>query len=157
MARSSASFDGDMRVHVALGVKNLEESVRFYSSLFGQPSSKERASYAKFEPRQPSLNLALNEHPRATPARLPAHFGIQVKSTDDVAATTDRFRAAGLATRVEENTTCCHAVQDKVWVSDPDGNAWEVFTVLADAEEYVTEEYATDTEEACCSSDCCST
>ena len=151
--QSAVSFPGKRRVHVALGVEDLERSIAFYESMFGRPPSKVRPGYAKFEPEEPSLNLALNKHAGAVPMMFPAHFGIQVKSTEEVAEMTGRFEAAGLSTRTEENETCCYAVQDKVWVTDPDGNGWEVFAVLDEAEAYARD---ADGEEACCTnSECC--
>ena len=128
---SAVDFPGNYRLHVALNVANIERSKRFYQVLLGQSPTKERARYAKFEPLDPSVNLTLNEVAIAAPAeRGSSHFGIQVKSVAEVHAAIERFNAAGLETLVEEGTTCCYAVQDKVWVADPDGHKWEVFVVL---------------------------
>jgi hypothetical protein len=71
-----------------------------------------------------------------------SHFGIQVASTDDVALATERFKSLGLRTLSEENTACCYAVQDKVWVEDPDGNTWEVFVVKGDSPEMKADQSA---------------
>jgi len=128
---SAVAFQGNSRVHVALEVANVQRSIDFYSVLFGQAPAKIRPGYAKFEPADPSVNLSLNEGLGGPLGRRGGqqHFGIQVQSTDVVQAMTQRLRAAGLATRIEEQTACCYAVQDKVWVEDPDGNPWEVFVV----------------------------
>ena len=128
---SAVDFQGNSRVHVALEVANVQRSIDFYRVLFGQEPAKVRTGYAKFEPADPSVNLSLNEGVGGPLGRRGGqqHFGIQVQSTDAVVAMTLRLRAAGLATRTEEQTACCYAVQDKVWVEDPDGNPWEVFVV----------------------------
>jgi catechol 2,3-dioxygenase-like lactoylglutathione lyase family enzyme len=133
-----SKFSGNKRIHIALGVADIEASVAFYSVLLGMEPTKRRPQYAKFESEEPSLNLALNElsvpHPAANPG---SHFGIQVQSTADVSGATEWLKAQGLAVEVEDQVTCCYAVQDKVWVSDPDGNAWEFFVVTdADAPEF---------------------
>ena len=128
--QSAVDFPGSYRIHMGLAVSNLERSKRFYETLFGEPPTKERPGYAKFEPTDPSVNLSLNQSQTGEDAKsLPAHYGIQVKSSKAVADAVERFRAAGLVPRVEEQTACCYAVQDKAWVQDPDGNEWEVFVV----------------------------
>ena len=133
--QSAVQFPGNARVHIALGVGDLSSSRAFYQTLFGVPPTKERPGYVKFEPLELSVNLTLNEGTEAagTGSSL-THYGVQVKSTQAVQEAISRLSRAGLATRIEENATCCYAVQDKVWVADPDGNQWEVFVVLeADA------------------------
>ena len=143
---SAVDFPGNRRLHVALTVSDLERSKRFYETLLGVPPSKERARYAKFEPTDPSVNLTLNElDGEVNVEGGSAHFGVQVKSIAEVHAAIERFNAAELETITEEATTCCYAVQDKVWVSDPDGHKWEVFVVLeADAKDELY------TKEGCC-------
>lgn len=120
-------------VHIALGVSDLDRAERFYRVFLDAEPVKRRAGYAKFVVRPPGLNLALTERPGAT--RSDAHFGIQVASTEDVEAAVRRLSEAGLAAFPERDTDCCYALQDKVWVHDPDGNAWEVFVVKADTGE----------------------
>ncbi|HET6574100.1 MAG TPA: ArsI/CadI family heavy metal resistance metalloenzyme [Fimbriiglobus sp.] len=128
---SAVEFETDSRIHMGLAVKDLERSMGFYRTLFGQGPTKTRPRYAKFEVAEPPVNLALNEVGGDTGPNNPvAHFGIQVKSTAAVGAVAARLRDAGLATAAEENVTCCYAVQNKVWATDPDGNKWEVYVVL---------------------------
>lgn len=134
---SAVDFPGNLRLHVALTVSDIEKSKRFYSVLFQVPPSKERPRYAKFEPQDPSVNLTLNEVDNEVSVEGgSAHFGVQVKSVAEVHAALERFKTAGFETITEEATTCCYAVQDKVWAIDPDGHKWEVFVVLqADAKD----------------------
>lgn len=122
-----------LKPHVAINVKDLNKSVVFYTQLFGVEPVKVRPGYAKFDLEQPALNFTLNEGGEVSGGL--NHLGIQVKSTEDVLATKERLQKAGLVTFDEMNTTCCYARQDKIWVTSPDGHSWEVFTVLADAEE----------------------
>ena len=130
---SAVQFETDSRIHMGLAVKNLEQSVAFYRTLFGQGPTKTRPHYAKFEVAEPPVNLALNEVGGATGPNHPvAHFGIQVKSTAKVKELADRLAEGGLVTETEEDVTCCYAVQNKVWATDPDGNKWEVYVVLDD-------------------------
>jgi catechol 2,3-dioxygenase-like lactoylglutathione lyase family enzyme len=120
-----------LKPHISLNVADLDRSVGFYEKAFGVAATKRRPGYAKFDLNVPSLNLSMVEAPRT--GENASHFGIQVRSTEDVAEAKRRIEEAGLAVKTEENTTCCYAVQDKVWVDDPDGNSWEVFVVKADA------------------------
>jgi catechol 2,3-dioxygenase-like lactoylglutathione lyase family enzyme len=121
-----------LKPHVSLNVSRIDASVAFYEKLFGMAPTKRKPGYAKFDVPSPPLNLTMQEGPRTGVNA--SHFGLQVTSTNDVLAAKARYEAAGLATVTEESTTCCFAVQDKVWVHDPDGNAWEIFVVKADAE-----------------------
>jgi catechol 2,3-dioxygenase-like lactoylglutathione lyase family enzyme len=120
-----------IKPHISLNVRNIGQSVEFYKKMLGIEPSKVRTGYAKFDVQNPPLNLALNEIPFNERGAL-SHLGIQVASTDDVLAVRDRWARAGLSTRDEMQTSCCYAVHDKTWVSDPDGNEWEVFVVLED-------------------------
>jgi catechol 2,3-dioxygenase-like lactoylglutathione lyase family enzyme len=120
-----------LKPHVSLNVTNIEQSVAFYEKAFGVAATKRRPGYAKFDLSEPSLNLTMAEAPRTGVNA--SHFGVQVASSEDVAEAKQRFDAAGLKTFSEDDTTCCFAVQDKVWIEDPDGNSWEVFVVKADA------------------------
>ncbi|MCI0442531.1 VOC family protein [bacterium] len=118
----------NLKVHLALNTEKFAESVSFYKSFFGKDPVKLKPGYAKFDIESPSLNLTLNEGPVPSKGAL-NHLGIQVASTDDVVAASARLKAAGLLTREELNTDCCYALQDKVWIKDPNGYEWEVFTV----------------------------
>ena len=120
-----------LKAHLALNVRNVEESTAFYRKLLGIEPSKVRTGYAKFDVQEPPLNLTLNQHSFTDRGAL-SHLGIQVASTNDVLATRQRWEEVGLLTRDELQTNCCYALQDKVWVRDPDGNEWEVFVVLED-------------------------
>ena len=121
------------RVQLALNVSDLEASVLFYSQMFGVEPHKRRPGYANFVVTDPALKLVLIEVPPevrgdGTVAAL-NHLGVEVESTDDVAAAKQRLVSAGLATFDESDTTCCYALQDKVWVHDPAGAPWEFYTV----------------------------
>lgn len=104
--------------------------MRFYEVLLGVSPSKKRPRYAKFEPVDPSVSLSLNEIDGSVSVEGgSAHCGVQVKSVSEVHVAIDRFQAAGIATLSEEALTCCYAVLDKVWATDPDGHKWEAFVV----------------------------
>ena len=124
------------RVQLALNVSDLEASVAFYSAMFGVEPHKRRPGYANFAIVEPPLKLVLIETSDETRGNGTVgalnHLGVEVSSTDDVAAARDRFAAAGLAAFDENDTTCCYALQDKVWVHDPAGAPWEVYTVKDD-------------------------
>jgi catechol 2,3-dioxygenase-like lactoylglutathione lyase family enzyme len=122
-----------VRPHLALTVSDVERSIRFYRALFGVELSKVRPGYARFEVPEPALNFTLNEGKREGLGAF-NHAGIQVASTDDVLRARARLVEAGLATVDEMDTTCCYAKQDKIWVTAPDGESWEVFVTHEDAE-----------------------
>ena len=119
------------RVQLALNVSDVDEAVAFYSKLFGVGPAKRREGYANFAIEEPALKLVLiqNDGQGGTLN----HLGVEVESTEQVAQATERLADKGLATKEEDGVACCYALQDKVWVNDPDGAAWEVYTVLADA------------------------
>jgi catechol 2,3-dioxygenase-like lactoylglutathione lyase family enzyme len=119
------------RVQLALNVDDIDAAVAFYSQLFDAPPAKRRPGYANFALDEPALKLVLIENPGQGGSL--NHLGVEVASAEDVVAATRKFTAAGLATRVEDGTTCCYALQDKVWVTGPGGEPWEIYTVLADA------------------------
>jgi catechol 2,3-dioxygenase-like lactoylglutathione lyase family enzyme len=120
------------RVQLALNVSDLDAAVDFYSKLFAAEPAKRRPGYANFAIADPPLKLILMEG-RGEPTSL-NHLGVEVESTEAVSAAQARLAADGLRTATEDNVTCCYAVQDKVWVHDPDGAPWEIYTVLADAD-----------------------
>jgi catechol 2,3-dioxygenase-like lactoylglutathione lyase family enzyme len=119
------------RVQLALNVDDIDQAVTFYSKLFDAEPAKRRPGYANFAIAEPPLKLVLLENPGQGGSI--NHLGVEVGSTDEVVAATRRFMAEGLETRIEDGTTCCYALQDKVWVTGPSGEPWEVYTVLADA------------------------
>jgi catechol 2,3-dioxygenase-like lactoylglutathione lyase family enzyme len=126
------------RVQLALRVADLEGSIAFYSKLFGTGPAKRRPGYANFAVTEPPLKLVLLEGgsdeggESDEPTRLD-HLGVEVEDTALVTTAAARLSELGLATDAEENTTCCYAVQDKVWVTGPGRERWEVYTVLADS------------------------
>jgi catechol 2,3-dioxygenase-like lactoylglutathione lyase family enzyme len=121
------------RVQLALRVADLESSIAFYSKLFGAEPAKIRPGYANFAIAEPPLKLVLLEGEAGEPTRLD-HLGVEVETTDQVTAATSRLAEAGLATFEENDTSCCYALQDKVWVTAPGTEPWEVYTVKADAD-----------------------
>lgn len=135
-----------LKPHLAINVRDVESSIDFYKKMFGIEPSKVRTGYAKFDVQSPSLNFTLNQVPFESSGAL-SHLGIQVASTDDVKAVRSRWQEAGLTPREEMQTTCCYALQDKAWVNDPDGNEWEVFTVI---EDNLSEEVQGSADKTCC-------
>jgi catechol 2,3-dioxygenase-like lactoylglutathione lyase family enzyme len=123
----------NQKVHVSLDVKDLEESVRFYSALFDALPTKRKPGYAKFDLEQPALNLTLQEAGHCCLQGL-SHLGIRVDATEQVLAAKQRLGAAGIETVEEMNTTCCYAAQDKIWLTDPTGYRWEVYVFKGDTE-----------------------
>ena len=121
------------RVQLALRVADLEGSIAFYSKLFGTEPAKRRPGYANFAIAEPPLKLVLIEGEPGQDTRLD-HLGVEVATTDQVTAATDRLRGAGLTTFEENDASCCYAVQDKVWVTGPGKEPWEVYVVKADAD-----------------------
>jgi predicted enzyme related to lactoylglutathione lyase len=119
------------RVQLALNVADLDAAVEFYSTLFRTPATKVRDGYANFAVADPPLKLVLIEG-QGEPGTL-NHVGVEVASTAEVAEAAERMQANGSSCEVEESTTCCYAVQDKVWVQGPE-LSWEIYTVLGDAE-----------------------
>jgi catechol 2,3-dioxygenase-like lactoylglutathione lyase family enzyme len=121
------------RVQLALNVEDIDQAVDFYSRLFGTEPNKRKPGYANFAVADPPLKLVLFEAPAAS-ERL-NHLGVEVETTSEVQHAASRFGEAGIETVGEDGTTCCYAVQDKVWVNAPDGQ-WEWYTVLADADDF---------------------
>lgn len=117
------------KTHVALRTTDLNRSIAFYRAMFGAEPVKHKPDYAKFDLENPGLNLTLNVSDAVAAHGALSHLGIQVDSSEAVRAAIARFKAAGLATFEEHDTDCCYALQDKVWVTDPDGMSWEIFVV----------------------------
>src|SRR5687768_10746375 len=116
-----------MRPHLSLDVRNVPASVHFYQKVFAVAPQKQTADYAKFDLSAPAWNLSLV----SSSGRVSSvdHLGIEVESIHEIAAWKQRLQDRGILEKVEENIACCFARQDKLWFSDPDGNAWEIFTV----------------------------
>lgn len=124
------------RVQLALNVADLDAAVEFYGKLFAAEPAKRRPGYANFALTHPPLKLVLIENPDARGAGVAGalnHLGVEVMTPEEVVGTTQRLSGEGLETLQQNATACCYAVQDKVWVRDPDGAPWEVYTVLSDA------------------------
>ena len=122
------------RVQLALNVDNLDESIAFYRNLFGAEPAKVKPGYANFAIANPPLKLVLLENPGHGGSI--NHLGVEVDSSDTVHSEIARLTEAGMFTEEEIGTTCCFATQDKVWVTAPGGERWEVYTVLADSETF---------------------
>jgi catechol 2,3-dioxygenase-like lactoylglutathione lyase family enzyme len=137
------------RVQLALNVSDLDEAVAFYSKLFATEPAKRRPGYANFAITNPPLKLVLIEDVTQVAGSL-NHLGVEVETTDEVAAAKARLAAEDLPTAVEEQVSCCYAVQDKVWVDGPGGEPWEIYTVLSDAEMPAGELRTTDSSGAAC-------
>lgn len=116
-----------MRPHISLDVRNVPASVEFYQKVFGIAPQKQTSDYAKFDLAAPALNFSLV----ASTGRISSvdHLGIEVDSVEEIAVWKRQLQEQGILEKVEENQACCFARQDKLWITDPDGNAWEVFTV----------------------------
>ena len=138
------------RVQLALNVSDLDSAVEFYSKLFNTRPAKLRPGYANFAVADPPLKLVLIEGEGGGSLN---HLGVEVETTDLVQSAQRRLVAEGLATATEDGVACCYAVQDKVWVDDPDGAPWEIYTVLADVEMPAGQLRVTNPQDAtCCSS-----
>jgi catechol 2,3-dioxygenase-like lactoylglutathione lyase family enzyme len=122
------------RLQLALNVDDLDTAIAFYSKLFGTAPAKVKPGYANFAVSDPPLKLVLLENPGKGGSL--NHLGVEVDSSQTVHGEIARLTEAGMFTEEEIGTTCCFATQDKVWVTAPDGERWEVYTVLADAETF---------------------
>ncbi|HUV47779.1 MAG TPA: ArsI/CadI family heavy metal resistance metalloenzyme [Actinomycetes bacterium] len=138
------------RVQLALNVSDIDAAVDFYGRLFGAEPHKRRPGYANFALDAPPLKLVLIENAQ-NPGSI-NHLGVEVAQSGEVVEARARVSGAGLTSRTEEGVLCCHAVQDKVWVTDPDGADWEVYTVLDDNPEEVLVDAAQGSDAPCCSS-----
>jgi catechol 2,3-dioxygenase-like lactoylglutathione lyase family enzyme len=129
-----------MRPHISINVSNVSKSAEFYEKVFGVKPQKKTTDYAKFDLQKPALNFSMQFGSELSKVN---HFGIEVDSADMVKMWEELFVARGVLTKPEENTKCCFALQDKVWVQDPDGNTWEVF--------YVHKQLTTESKPSACS------
>ena len=137
------------RLHCALNTNNFKASVDFYTKLFGQHRAKLEDGYAKFSCEDPSVNLTLNQV--STPIHQDAinHLGIEVEDAKAVIIAKERLEQLGLPTKLEGDVDCCYAIQDKVWVTDPNGHSWEFFFVKDEGS------IGSNQSEECCPTDCC--
>ena len=117
------------RVQLSINVNDFDAAVAFYSRLFGAVPAKLRPGYANFAIDDPPLKLVLN-WPGNGPGGTINHLGVEVSSTEEATQAGTRLDAEGFDTEPEPGATCCYALQDKVWAHDPDGLAWEYYTVL---------------------------
>ena len=138
------------RLQLALNVADIDAAVDFYSTLFDVAPAKRRPGYANFAVADPPLKLVLIESPDATGTL--NHLGVERASGDEVRAEAARLEAAGLRLRVEDDVVCCYARQDKHWVTGPDGQAWENYVVLADAQPELEGLRSPDVDAAACCS-----
>jgi catechol-2,3-dioxygenase len=139
------------RVHISLPVQDLAASTRFYETLLGIAPTKVKADYANFRLDSPGLHLALVSSPTAGKNPVGAsHFGVELFETEDLAAWRTRIQNAEIPHSIEEGVTCCYAVADKVWATDPEGNRWEFWVREAEAETMAEEP------SECCETSCCS-
>jgi catechol 2,3-dioxygenase-like lactoylglutathione lyase family enzyme len=132
-------------LHVSLNVSDLSRSVEFYRGLFGEPK-KLKSDYAKFVGESPEIHLALQPglSARADGGSL-SHLGIRVETNDEVRRWRSVLKSRGVVSEEEKREACCYAIQDKFWLTDPDGNRWEIYTVVEDIEDHSREAQA-----ACC-------
>ena len=140
------------RVQLALRVADLQGSIAFYSRLFDAEPAKVRPGYANFAIAEPPLKLVLLEGGQGEPTRLD-HLGVEVEGTEEVTAAATRLAEAGLATFEENDTSCCYALQDKVWVTAPGAEPWEVYTVKADADTLGKSADGSPQAQTCCTTD----
>lgn len=143
------------RVQLALNVDDLEAAVTFYSTLFGTEPAKRKPGYANFAVAEPPLKLVLIENPGHGGSL--NHLGVEVQTSEQVHAEIARLSDAGLFTEEQIATTCCFATQDKVWVTGPNAERWEVYTVLADSETFGTAPELTSDVDAETVAVCCGT
>jgi catechol 2,3-dioxygenase-like lactoylglutathione lyase family enzyme len=143
------------RFHIHVGVKDLEKSVQFYSTLFGVKPAKQKDDYAKWMLEDPRINFAIST---LTATSGVDHLGIQVDEPRELEELTERLKKADLGVYDEGETTCCYAKSDKAWVEDPSGVAWETYRTMGDAEVFKDKDEASaeccptedDSEASCC-------
>lgn len=135
------------RFHIHVGVKNLDESVKFYSTLFGQKPAKVKEDYAKWMLEDPRLNFAISTRVGEQGVD---HLGIQVENPSELSEITERLKSADLGVYDEGETTCCYAESNKAWVKDPSGIAWEAYQNMADAAVFSEKKEIKDDEESSC-------
>lgn len=135
------------RLHLHVSVPDIEQSVAFYSTLFGAQPTVIKSDYAKWMLEDPRVNLAISSRARAVGVD---HVGLQVDSTEELNELASRLRAAGAETFDQEATTCCYAKSDKSWVTDPAGVRWETFFTMGAATSYGEDDVIPESSTACC-------
>jgi catechol-2,3-dioxygenase len=135
------------RFHIHVGVKDIESSVSFYSTLFGQKPTKLKSDYAKWMLEDPRLNFAISTHTNELGVD---HVGIQVERPEDLQEVGERLKNAGLKTHGEGEATCCYATSNKVWTKDPSGVAWETYQTMSDAEVFHEKNETKTDDSSCC-------
>lgn len=135
------------RLHVHVGVTNLDEAVRFYSTMFGAQPVKVKPDYAKWLLTDPSVNFAISTRSGTTGVN---HLGIQVDADDELTEIRGRLKQAEVGTFDEGETTCCYAKSDKTWTLDPAGVRWEAYRNMGDAEIYTPPAVKSAEPRACC-------
>lgn len=138
-----------MNIHIGLSVTQLEKSIGFYTKLFGQDPIKIKSDYAKFLLQNPDVNFTLNLRDEVTGNQV-GHFGFQVSSEQELKGHQERLDKLGFFSREEINTYCCYALQDKFWITDPDGNEWEFFYTKEDIHETNKDVSCVANKGACC-------
>lgn len=136
------------RMHINIGVENIEQSIKFYNVLFGAEPTKTRDDYAKWMLDDPRMNFAISTH---TSTRGVDHLGLQVDDDSELEELRERLRGAEVSTFDEGEAVCCYAHSEKSWVRDPSGVAWEAFRTMDDVQLFSAEETSTDS--ACCAAD----
>lgn len=137
------------RMHVSLYVSDLDKTIEFYTTFFNQMPSKVKSGYAKYELEKPSLIISFVENADRVQGNF-GHLGFQVESKEEMEARLEVARKQGIVSSEEIGTACCYAVQDKFWVTDPDGVQWEVYYFHEDVE-FNDPKYAMEDTAACCS------
>ena len=148
------------RFHVHIGVRNLDDSIRFYTGLFGAEPTVRKDDYAKWMIDNPRINFAISQ--RDGPIGV-NHLGLQADSADELADIRRHFAAVGADVADEPNASCCYAKSDKHWVADPQGIAWEGYHTLGEIRYFNRDAGESRAAEACCApaqtttSSCCGT
>ena len=136
------------RMHVSLYVSNLAASVNFYTTFFGQAAEKIKPGYAKYILEKPSLIISFIENPERVQPNF-GHLGFQLETVEEMSEWLNKARLEGIVSKEEIGTSCCYAIQDKFWATDPDGVQWEVYYFHEDAE-FNDPHYASQDASACC-------
>ena len=135
------------RFHIHVGVKDLNNSIEFYSTLFGQRPSKVKEDYAKWMLEDPRINFAISTRSGKEGVD---HLGMQVDEASELGEISERLKKADLGVFDEGPTTCCYSESSKAWVKDPAGIAWEAYHTMADAETFNSKSKSETSVNACC-------